>query len=67
MSTDPRPANLEAIMSVMANLTSLIDAAAGYRQTAVTHGFTPEAAEHMAVDLHERMLGMVFSQIKAAK
>lgn len=57
--TEPNPA--EAMLVLADSLGTLLEAAAGYRSKAEAAGFSPTAAEGMAVELHSHMLRAAFA------
>lgn len=60
MTAQPSPA--EQLIEMVNNLSHLIEAAAGYRQRCEAAGFSHDAAEEMATELHSAMLRNVFTQ-----
>lgn len=55
--TAVRPSRLgDALLVATDAFRAVVASAAGYRAICLEHGFTPEAAEQMAVDYHRTLL-----------
>lgn len=50
----------ESLTTMMETLAPAIDAVVGYKAKLMEVGFEPLIAEHMAADLHSRILGVFF-------
>jgi hypothetical protein len=59
MTTPQTPA--ESMMAVQEAMVPIIAAVAGHRAQLEAAGFSPTAAEHMAVDFHRSLLATAFS------
>ena len=60
--SDPKPPIDVAALAVVADgLTAIIEICAGHRQKCEQAGFSPTAAEHMAVTVHTEMLTNLFT------
>lgn len=58
MSQPPNPA--EAMLQVMDGMKTVLETIAGYRKQCEEQGFSPTAAEVMALELHQAMLQSIF-------
>jgi hypothetical protein len=51
-----------ALLEMMGNLSQVIDAVAGYRNRAISLGFSQETAEIMAQELHMHLMSLAFKE-----
>lgn len=52
-----------ALLEVMGMVGQVTEAVDGYRAQCVEHGYSPTAAEAMAMDLHRELIRAVFSGV----
>lgn len=55
------------LLEMMDDLNAVIDAVAGYRRRAEEAGFSPTAAEHMALQYHHVMMHAVLTGTHRAR
>lgn len=54
----------DALMELVANMTPIRDAVAGYREALIRdNGFGPDAAEAMAVDFHRYLVAAMIGAL----
>jgi hypothetical protein len=54
------PLSPSALATLAEAFEQLIELSAGHKEKCIARGFSPEAAEHMAVAFHTEMLGVAF-------
>lgn len=58
MSPD-EPLAVDGLLAVADGLTQIIELAAGHRNRALAAGFSNEAAEEMAVEVHRKLVDLI--------
>lgn len=59
------PDQTNALLGFSEALSPMLDMVDGHREEMIRRGYSPTAAEAMAVEFHRHMLAQVFSSAKA--
>lgn len=52
----------DVVMTAMETITQVVDMTAGYRARCEAAGFSPSAAENMAMDFHQYIMTLITNQ-----
>ena len=57
------PIDPAALATASDGFTQLLELAVGYREQCIAKGFSPTAAEHMAMQLHTELISMALRSV----